>query len=201
MLDGFFILPFAIDFQVGAILLFIAELLLLAVTVKLIFSCSLLETVIVMSAFSVLISLCYLLMNAPDVAMTEVALGSCLSTCVLLNFLRSLDTETQAPSKQEFQKKSRRNIIVATILCISFIIILTWIGLQLPEYGNANSPLQTHVSKYYIENTKNDTGLPSMVAVILASYRGYDTLGETSVILIAGLAMLLILSKKDKKDA
>jgi multicomponent Na+:H+ antiporter subunit B len=52
------------------------------------------------------------------------------------------------------------------------------------------------LTKYYIENTKNDIGIPSIVAAILASYRGFDTLGETSVILIAGIAVILILARR-----
>ena len=61
---------------------------------------------------------------------------------------------------------------------------------------NFKGELIIHNAKYYLENAKNDIGIPSVVAAILASYRGYDTLGETSVILIAGLAVILILAKR-----
>jgi multicomponent Na+:H+ antiporter subunit B len=40
-----------------------------------------------------------------------------------------------------------------------------------------------------------------MVAAILASYRGFDTLGETAVILIAGLAVIVIKSRRKKPNA
>ena len=44
-------------------------------------------------------------------------------------------------------------------------------------------------------------GLPNVVTAVLASYRGYDTLGETAVIFTAGIAVLLILRKNtDDKD-
>lgn len=36
-------------------------------------------------------------------------------------------------------------------------------------------------------------GPPNFVTAVLADYRGYDTLGETTVIFTAGLACLLIL--------
>ena len=77
-----------------------------------------------------------------------------------------------------------------------FISFLTFASFDLPLYGEENTPVHQHVTKYYLENTKNDIGIPSVVAAILASYRGYDTLGETSVILIAGLAVVLILARR-----
>jgi multicomponent Na+:H+ antiporter subunit B len=72
--------------------------------------------------------------------------------------------------------------------------------MDLPLFGNEDSAVLTHVSKYYVDNTSNDIGIPSIVAAILAGYRGYDTLGETTVILIAGIAVLVILSRR-KPDA
>ena len=54
---------------------------------------------------------------------------------------------------------------------------------------------------YYIANTKTDMGIPNLVTGVLASYRGYDTLGETVVIFTAGLGVLLILGDgRDSRD-
>ena len=38
-----------------------------------------------------------------------------------------------------------------------------------------------------------DTGIPNVVTSVLASYRGFDTLGETTVVFVAGLAVALML--------
>ncbi len=46
---------------------------------------------------------------------------------------------------------------------------------------------------------KEDTGSPNIVTATLADYRGFDTLGETSVMFIAGLTTFLILSSGRKK--
>lgn len=192
MFENFFSLQTTIDFETNFVLLIIIGSLLILTCLKLIFSETLIETIILMSIFSLLISLCYLLMDAPDVAMTEVALGACLSTCVLLNFIRIVETKDKLRSD---------NKVISLILCLSLVSVLSWAALDLPEYGAKNSALQSHVNKYYIENTQKDTGLPSYVAAILASYRGYDTLGETSVILIAGLGVLLILSRRKEENA
>ena len=189
----FFELPFKLDFTVDEILLVISSLVLVASCLRLMQTISLVESVIIMSIFSLFLSLCYLFMDAPDVAMTETALGACLSTCVLLNIIKIVGDDVGKPQKTR--------IVLSAILCIILITCLTWASLDLPKFGVADSPLQTNLTAYYLEHTKSDIAIPSFVAAILASYRGYDTLGETTVILIAGLAVLVIVSRRKKPHA
>jgi multicomponent Na+:H+ antiporter subunit B len=70
---------------------------------------------------------------------------------------------------------------------------------DMPDWGDPNSPASLHVSPYYIEKSLEDTATPNMVTAVLADYRGYDTLGETTVIFTAGAACMLILRKRRKK--
>ncbi|GAB4163736.1 MAG: hypothetical protein Tsb006_2970 [Rickettsiaceae bacterium] len=186
-------LPFKVEFALDEALLFISAIVMLITCLRLIVSRNLLESIIVMSVFSLFIGICYLFMDAPDVAMTETALGACLSTCVLLNVVKIVG--------EDYRKPQRLKIILASILCLLFIAALSWASLDLPEFGSQDSPMQTHLTKYYVENTRTDIAIPSMVAAILASYRGYDTFGETTVILIAGLAVLVIVSRRKNPSA
>ncbi|AAU03739.1 DUF4040 domain-containing protein [Rickettsia typhi] len=178
----------ALNFDLGNYLLNLIVFLLVLVSIKIIFAKDLLNAIISSSVFSILICVSELIMDAPDVAMTEAALGACLSTCVYLNLLRKL------PANLKNIKIT--NIIPSSVICILFVVTLTYLGLELPSYGDNNTPIHMYSSKYYVENTSRDIGIPSFVAAILASYRGYDTLCETSVILIAGIAVLLVFSKK-----
>jgi multicomponent Na+:H+ antiporter subunit B len=187
-MEEIFTIPFKINFVLDEILLFISSLALLITCFWLIISRNLIESIIILSVFSLLIGLCYLFMDAPDVAMTETALGACLSTCVLLNVAKIVG--------EDAGKLKKLNTLFAIILCTFFIVILTWISLDLPSFGTQDSEVQTHLTKYYLQNTRTDIAIPSFVAAILASYRGYDTLGETIVILIASLAVLVIVSRK-----
>ena len=182
----------ALNFDLGNYLLNLIAFLLIFISIRIIFAKDLLNAVIASSFFSLLIGVSYLIMDAPDVAMTEAALGACLSTCVYLNLLRKL------PSN--LKNIERTHIIPASLICLLFVATLAYMGLELPSYGDDNAPIHMHSGKYYIENTSRDVGVPSFVTAILASYRGYDTLGETSVILIAGIAVLLIFSKKLKRE-
>lgn len=47
----------------------------------------------------------------------------------------------------------------------------------------------------YKERTEEECGVPNMVTAVLADYRGYDTLGETTVIFTAGVAVILLLRR------
>ena len=62
-------------------------------------------------------------------------------------------------------------------------------------YGDPAAPIHQHVAPRYIEKSPAEIGVPNMVTSVLASYRGYDTLGETTVIFTAGLGLLLLIGQ------
>ncbi|MCA0254875.1 MAG: DUF4040 domain-containing protein [Proteobacteria bacterium] len=188
----FLTIPFQLSFSSNIVLLFIFSLLLSLSCIQLIRSKTLLNSVVVLSAISILLVLIYLLMDAPDVAMTEAAIGACLSTCVLLNITKI--------TGENIKKTTNYYKILASVLCSFLFILLCYVSTDLEQFGNINAPVHSHISHYYVENTYKEINIPSFVAAILASYRGFDTLGETTVILIAGLAVLVITSRK-KTDA
>lgn len=66
---------------------------------------------------------------------------------------------------------------------------------DMPGWGDPNSPPSLHVTPRYIEETIEETDTPDVVTSVLADYRGYDTLGETTVIFTAGVACLLLLRR------
>lgn len=73
-------------------------------------------------------------------------------------------------------------------------------SLGMPDIGDPDSPASRHVSTRYIERGFAETDVPNMVTAVLADYRGFDTLGETTVIFTAAVAALLILRTGRKKD-
>ena len=70
--------------------------------------------------------------------------------------------------------------------------------MDMPDWGDPNSPASLHVSPRYIMNAATETATPNIVTAVLADYRGYDTLGETVVIFTAGMACILLLRRRDK---
>lgn len=89
---------------------------------------------------------------------------------------------------------------------IAAIIVAVTLGIMcfsvssLPVIGDVNSAPNQHVTPYYIENSKVDTGSPNIVTATLADYRGFDTLEETTVMFLAGLTAFLVLTAGKKRD-
>ncbi|CCF78001.1 putative monovalent cationH+ antiporter subunit B [Wolbachia endosymbiont of Onchocerca ochengi] len=163
-------------------------LLLLMVTVFIVLSKHLIMSGILMCAFSSLIALMYLIMNAPDVAITEASVGAGLSTVFTFAALSLI-------------KNHKTNLSHSPIMLffMSFLAIcLSYFMTQLPDFGSHDAPIHLHVAPYYIENTEKITGVPNIVTAILASLRGYDTFGETIVVFTAALCIILTL--KEEKE-
>lgn len=88
-----------------------------------------------------------------------------------------------------------------------FCVLMIFAASGLPSRGDLDASINQRMSKagspnpanYYIEHAYKDAHTPNMVTVILADYRGFDTLGEETVILTAGLICLLVLRRKREK--
>ena len=68
--------------------------------------------------------------------------------------------------------------------------------LDMPPFGEPDNPAHQHVAPRYIEKSGEETGVPNIVTSVLASYRGYDTMGETTVIFTAVVGVLLLLATR-----
>lgn len=135
------------------------------------------------STFSLFTVIMYLLLDAPDVAMTEAAV-SVLASVFSIYAIRALYLP---PYNFEDSFKP-----LLFLLFLGLASLLIYASCDLPKFGDAAAISHQKVAAYYLENTAKDINIPSIVAAILASYRGYDTLLETLVILIGGVSVLLV---------
>lgn len=90
--------------------------------------------------------------------------------------------------------------ILLVSLLIGLAILFIFAESDLPHRGDPKAPANVHVSPDYLVNTEEEIGIPNVVTAVLADYRSYDTLGETVVILTAGVAMMLILFYRRPDD-
>ncbi len=145
--------------------------------------------------FSLLSAGLFIVMDAADVAFTEAAVGAGISTVLML--------ATLALTKDHKEKRpSHRPWLPLAVVTITGAA-LVYGTLDIPSFGDPDAPAQTHVAPYYLENAMPQTGVPNVVTAILASYRGFDTLGEVAVVFTAGIAVLLLIGgrrAKTKKD-
>jgi len=143
--------------------------------------------------FSLLSAGLFVVMDAADVAFTEAAVGAGISTVLMLATLALIK------SQKEKKPSAHRPWLPLAVVAVTgaFLIYGT---LDIPNFGDPNAPAQTHVAPYYLEKAMPETGVPNVVTAILASYRGFDTLGEVAVVFTAGVAVLLLIGGRRKKQ-
>ena len=154
---------------------------------------NLFAVIMLFGIFSFLSATLFMIMDAVDVALTEAAVGAGVSTVLMLATLAlTKDHEEKQPEKH------RHWLPLAVVLTTGAALVYG--TLDIPDFGDPASPPQTHVSPHYIEQAVRETGVPNIVTAVLASYRGFDTLGEVVVVFTAGIAVLLLLGDRHQKS-
>ena len=146
-------------------------------------------TVVLTSAYSLIAALMFITLDAVDVAFTEASVGAGISTILFLAAMAYL------PKEEEENLNSQ---ILPALSCMVLGGILIWCSYDLPEIGLLSSPIHQHIVPEYILGTRDDIEIPNIVTAVLASYRGYDTFGETIVVFTAGVAVLALLKNNTK---
>jgi multicomponent Na+:H+ antiporter subunit B len=90
---------------------------------------------------------------------------------------------------------------VGLVAILLFGAVLLYSTLEFPDLGDPHSPASLHVSDHYIEHGVEETAVPNLVTAVLADYRSYDTMFETTVILAAGIACFFLLRRFRRKAA
>ncbi len=167
-------------------------LFITTIAISLLFAKKTITLIIISSLISGLFTLFYVLSMAPDVAITEAAVGSAISTIFFI-----LAATYYTNSKIFYNNKS--NILFnvgAALICIIIFLILSYLALKMQPYGDPKNSIHYNIADYYIKNTLKDFSIPNIVTAILGGYRGFDTLFETTVIFAAAMGVKAILSDK-----
>jgi len=152
----------------------------------------LLGAVILLGVYSLIAAGAFVVMDAVDVAFTEAAVGSGVSTILFLGAL----------SFTKHDQKPRANHSWTALVFVTIAgAMLIYGTLDMPYYGSATSPAQTNpdLAVRFLEQSGSEVGPPNIVTSVLASYRGYDTLGETMVVFAAGISVLSLLGLKRRR--
>ncbi len=145
---------------------------------------NLFAVVLVMGFYSLVCAALFTVLDAVDVAFTEAAVGAGISTVIMLGTLLQTTSD---------ERPREKTAIVPLLIVIATGGVLVFATLDMPAYGDPAAPIHHHVAPRYIEDSEREIGVPNIVTSVLASYRGYDTLGETTVIFTAGIGVLLLL--------
>jgi multicomponent Na+:H+ antiporter subunit B len=148
---------------------------------------NLFTVVVLMAVYSFLMATAFVALDAVDVAMTEAAVGAGVSTVLLLGALRLCRSE---------EAKQTQSAWIPLCAAIAVAALLVYGALGLPPFSDPGAPIHTHVAARYLEEAVRETGVPNVVTVVLASYRGFDTLGEVVVVFTAGVGVIALLRRR-----
>ncbi len=148
----------------------------------------LVAAVLILGSYSFFLALTWAWLGAVDVAFTEAVVGAGLSTVFfLLTLFHSAPKEaTEDHARPPWQ---------AMLGLVLLGMLLLYGATDLPSLGDPQSPPNSHISPFYIQESYSDTKTPNMVTAVLMDYRALDTLIEMAVIFTAGVVCALLLRR------
>jgi multicomponent Na+:H+ antiporter subunit B len=151
-----------------------------------------LAAIIAFAAYSLALALLWLTLQAPDVALTEAAVGAGVMTVLFLVTL----TKTVRPPTDGRLFESINWPAAAVVTVFAGVLLVTVPAI--PEIGDITAPVwqNAEVTQRYINDAYDETGVKNAVTAVLAAYRGFDTLGEAVVVFAAGVAVLVVIREE-----
>lgn len=142
---------------------------------------NLFNVIVLFGIYSFLMATLLVALDAVDVAMTEASVGAGVSTVLFLGALHLCKSEETRPLHGPW---------LPLALALATGALLIYGALGLPAFADPQAPIHMHVVPRYLQN---EVDVPNVVTAVLASFRGYDTLGETIVVFTAGIGVLGLL--------
>ena len=138
-----------------------------------------LYSVVFISIVGMVTALCFVFLSSPDLALTQLSV-EVISTVLLLMGLALLPPTT--PRESSAWRKARDGA-----LALSIGALVAWLAWVMLTRDHAS------IAWYFLQNALPHGGGGNVVNVILVDFRGYDTMGEITVLSIAGLGVMALM--------
>jgi multicomponent Na+:H+ antiporter subunit A len=132
------------------------------------------------------VALIFLLFGAPDLAFTQFMV-EVLSVVILALVMTRLRLDERDP--RPFEDLARDGLLA----------LVCGVGVSLLLMVVLSGTLDTRLSDLFIATSVPIAHGSNIVNVILVDYRGFDTLGEISVVMTAGIAIMVLLRRRTKR--
>jgi multicomponent Na+:H+ antiporter subunit B len=149
--------------------------------------------VMLFGIYSLISASLFMVLDAADVAFTEAAVGAGISSILMMATLSITGRE-----EKTFVRRFR--FLPLFIVTVTGATLLYGI-IDLPPFGHAENPVHVHVAPRYLQESAAEIDVPNVVTAVLASYRGFDTLGEVVVIFTAGVGVLALIGRRRRRSA
>lgn len=148
----------------------------------------LLSSVVAVGAVGLCLSIAFLILKAPDVAITQLV----VEILVLIILI-------QATLKKDLPFSTSGRWLLNTFITVAFIVGLLVVAANcfsdLPEFGYP----EMRVAQTYLNEGMKATGATNIVSSVMLDYRAFDTLGEATVLFTAVIGVLAIVRRTGRK--
>jgi multisubunit Na+/H+ antiporter MnhB subunit len=150
------------------------------------------------------VAIMFILLQAPDLAIVQIVVETLTVVFFAAVILRTTHTDTtlaQRPRSRlrlspDSTSTSTFPLVVFAAFAVLFLILSAHVLRELPPFG---SPTM-FVAREYLAQGMERTGAANVVAAIILDYRGYDTLGEGTVLFTAVVGVLTIVRRAGRKE-
>ena len=102
-------------------------------------------------------------------------------------------------SAERIRSNSTLYRVLSVAVTVCFIVVMLRVVMDLPMFGDPGSITNNEVAERYLEKGIEETGAINFVAGMILDYRAFDTFGESNVLFMAVIAVLMLL-QRDKKN-
>lgn len=148
----------------------------------------LLSSVVAVGAVGLFLSMTFLVLKAPDVAIMQLVV-ELLALIILIRATLKKDLPFSASGRWFL------NTLIAVVFISAFLFITAGVLKDLPEFGY---PIMK-VAGFYIKDGIKVTGATNIVSSIILDYRAFDTLGEATVLFTAVIGVLSIVRRVGRR--
>ncbi len=148
----------------------------------------LISSVIAVGAVGLALSIAFLMLKAPDLAITQLVV-EILCLIILIRATLKKDLPFSTSGRWFF------NTLVAVIFTITFLVVGYFTLKELPAFGQ---PIMK-VAKVYLNTGLAKTGAANLVASVILDFRAYDTLGEATILFTAVIGVMAVMRRVGRK--
>ncbi|MEJ2627777.1 MAG: DUF4040 domain-containing protein [bacterium] len=133
----------------------------------------------------------FLILHAPDLAIVQII----IETLTLIILIAAILKTTREDTIEQFSSKKLWLWFLGLIFTAVFIYSSIRIFNHLPQFGEQS----LRMAKIYIDQGLSSTGAGNLVAAVILDFRGYDTLGEATVLFTSVVGVMAVLRKSGRK--
>lgn len=152
----------------------------------------LLSGIISLGIIGFALTVIFIILQAPDLAIVQIIVETLTLVILIAAVLKTTRKDT-------VEKNKVRKIVlwITGLVCVAVFMLTAVRAFQhLPEFGSSAS---LRMAKTYIDQGLALTGASNLVAAVILDFRGYDTLGEATVLFTSVMGIVAVLRKVGRK--